>query len=143
MKCSETIVRVRYKDTDQMGVAYYANYLIWFEVGRTEYLRELGMSYKDLEQNELYLPVIEVYCKYKHPARYDDELRIITRLHMLEEVKLGFQYEILNAEEGTPLAFGETIHAFLNKKGKPMVLRKQNPFLWRILKDKVLEKRDT
>ncbi len=140
MKQSETTVRVRYKDTDQMGVVYYANYFIWFEVGRTEFLRDLGMSYKDLEQNELFLPVIEAYCKYKLPARYDDPLRVITRLHFIQEVRLGFQYEIIHAETGEFLVQGETTHAFVNKNGKPVVLRKQNPFLWRILKDQVQEK---
>lgn len=137
MKYNETIIRVRYKDTDQMGVAYYANYLIWFEIGRTEFLRDLGMSYKDLEQNSLYLPVTEAYCKYRSPARYDEELRITTRLNMLEQVRLGFYYDISRAVDNKLLAEGETTHAFLNEKGKPVVLRKQNPFLWRMLLDKV------
>ncbi len=140
MKQSETLVRVRYKDTDQMGVVYYANYFVWFEVGRTDFLREFGMSYKDLEQNELFLPVIEAYCKYKNPARYDDPLKVITRLQFLQEVRLGFQYEIVHADSGERLAQGETAHAFVNKAGKPVVLRKQNPFLCRILKDQVQEK---
>lgn len=140
MKQSETLVRVRYKDTDQMGVVYYANYFIWFEVGRTEYMREMGMSYKDLEHNELFLPVIEAYCKYKLPARYDDQLKVITRLQFLQEVRIGFQYEILHADTGQMLVQGETTHAFVNNHGKPVVLRKQNPFLWRIFKDQVLEK---
>lgn len=140
MKHNETKIRVRYKDTDQMGVAYYANYFIWFEVGRSEYFRGLGMSYKYLEQNEIFLPVIEAYCKYKYPARYDDELKIITRLNFLREVKLGFQYEILSAEKNKLLVVGETIHAFVNKRGKPLVLRKQNPFLWKILQEKAIEK---
>ncbi len=140
MRQSETLVRVRYKDTDQMGVVYYANYFVWFEVGRTDFLREFGMSYKDLEQNELFLPVIEAYCKYKNPARYDDQLKVITRLQFLQEVRLGFQYEIIQADSGELLVQGETAHAFVNKSGKPVVLRKQNPFLWRILKDQVQEK---
>jgi acyl-CoA thioester hydrolase len=137
---SKTTTRVRYKDTDQMGVVYYANYFVWFELGRSEYFRELGMSYKDLEQNELFLPVVEAYCKYHYPARYDDELSIITTLSMMQEVKLGFRYDIINIKDDKALASGETIHAFVNEKGKPVVLRKQNPFLWRLLKEKVMEK---
>lgn len=133
MKQNETIVRVLYRDTDQMGVVYYANYLVWFEVGRTEFLRELGISYKVLEQNDLLLPVIETYCKYKQPARYDDELKIITRLDSLKEVKIGFYYQVFHLERGDLLAYGETVHAFLNKKGKPIALKKHNPFLWKIL----------
>ncbi len=140
MKQSETLVRVRYKDTDQMGVAYYANYFIWFEVGRTEMLRSLGMSYKDMEQNELFMPVIEAYCKYKHPARYDDPLKVSTRLQFLQEVRLGFQYEIMHAETEQLLVRGETTHAFVNSMGKPVVLRKQNPFIWKMLKEQVHEK---
>lgn len=140
MKHSETITRVRYKDTDQMGVAYYANYFIWFEVGRSEFFRGLGMSYKTLEQNEIFLPVIEAYCKYKYPARYDDELKIKTRLNVLQEVKLAFQYEILLSENNKLLVVGETTHAFVNKKGKPVVLRKHNPFLWKSLLEKTIDK---
>jgi len=139
MKYNETTVRVRYKDTDQMGVAYYANYFVWFEVGRCEYFRELGMSYRDLEQNEILLPVIEAFCKYKNPARYDDLLLIKTGLKFLEDVKLGFYYEIFHQERRELLAFGETVHAFVNKKGRPIVLRKHNPFFWRIMKEKVME----
>ncbi|MDO9536675.1 MAG: thioesterase family protein [Bacillota bacterium] len=140
MKHNETIIRVRYKDTDQMGVAYYANYFIWFEVGRCEFFRGLGMSYKNLEQNEIFLPVIEAYCKYKYPARYDDELKINTRLNVLQEVKLAFQYEILSVEKNKLLVVGETTHAFVNKRGKPVVLRKHNPFLWKSLQEKTIEK---
>ncbi|NMB34795.1 MAG: acyl-CoA thioesterase [Firmicutes bacterium] len=142
MKYSETTLRVRYKDTDQMGVVYYANYFIWFEVGRSEFFRSLGMSYKYLEQNGILLPVIETYCSYKYPARYDELLKIVTRLHSLEVVKLGFQYEIMNVETEKLLARGETTHAFVNKQGKPVVLRKQNPFLWRLIKDKLQVKKE-
>ncbi len=136
MKHVETFLRVRYKDTDQMGLVYYANYFVWFEVGRSEFLRSLGMSYKSLEQSEIFLPVIEAYCEYKFPARYDDELKVVAALKMLQEVRLGFQYDIYKVgEEGKLLASGETTHAFVNQKGRPLVLRKQNPFLWRLLKE--------
>ncbi len=139
MKHNETTIRVLYKDTDQMGVAYYANYFVWFEIGRTEFLRDLGMTYKDLEQNSIFLPVTEAYCKYRYPARYDEELRVVTRLNMLEQVRLGFYYELIRVYDGRALAEGETTHAFVNEKGKPVVLRKQNPFLWKILLEKVQE----
>ncbi|MEW5921648.1 MAG: thioesterase family protein [Bacillota bacterium] len=143
MKQVETFLRVRYKDTDQMGLVYYANYFVWFEVGRAEFLRSLGMSYKSLEQSEIFLPVIEAYCEYKYPARYDDELRVVTTLKMLQEVRLGFHYDIFKVDkvdnEDILLVSGETMHAFVNKKGRPLVLRKQNPFLWRMLKEFSLE----
>jgi acyl-CoA thioester hydrolase len=137
VKHHETFVRVRYKDTDQMGVAYYANYFVWFEVGRCEFFRELGMTYKEMEKDEILLPVIEASCKYKYPSRYDDLLRITTRLVLLKNVKLGFHYEIFNMGKGTISVTGETVHAFVNKKGRPIVLRKKNPFYWRILKEKM------
>lgn len=139
MKEHDVTVRVRYKETDQMGVAYYANYFVWFEVGRCEFFRGLGMSYRELERSEIFLPVIEASCKYKFPARYDDLLRITTRLSLLKNVKLGFHYEIFSQEKDKMLATGETMHAFVNRKGKPVVLRKQNPFFWRILQEKVIE----
>lgn len=143
MKYSETTLRVRYKDTDQMGVVYYANYFIWFEVGRSDFFRAMGMDYKYLEQNEIFLPVVEAYCRYKYPARYDDLLRITTRLNFLQEVKLGFKYEITDAERETLLAWGQTTHAFVNKSGKPIALRKQNPFFFKLIKDKVQEEKET
>lgn len=139
MKHNETFLRVRYKDTDQMGVAYYANYFIWFEVGRAEFMRAFGLTYKQLEQNQIFLPVIEAYCKYKNPARYDDQLRIVTTLKFLQDVKMGFQYEIFHLEKNLLLVQGETVHAFVNKAGKPVVLRKKNPFIWKLLKDKLPE----
>lgn len=142
MNYNEVIQRVRYKDTDQMGVVYYANYFIWFEVGRSEFFRAMGMDYKYLEQNEIFLPVIEAYCQYKYPARYDDLIKITTKLNFLQEVKLGFQYEITLAERETLLVTGQTTHAFVNKDGKPLALRKRNPFFWRLIKDKIQEEKE-
>ena len=94
-------------------------------------------TYKEMEKDEILLPVIEASCKYKYPSRYDDLLRITTRLVLLKNVKLGFHYEIFNMGKGTISVTGETVHAFVNKKGRPIVLRKKNPFYWRILKEKM------
>ena len=134
---NETIVRVRYKDTDQMGIAYHANYFVWFEVGRTELMRACGLPYKQLEQHEVHLPVIEASCKFKYPARYDDQLRIVTTVKFLRNVKIGLQYEIFHLERNNLLVIGETIHGFVNKAGKPVVLLKQNPQLWSLLKERL------
>lgn len=128
MKKNETVVRVRYKDTDQMGVAYHANYLVWFEVGRTELMRSLGLPYREFEKSKLYLPVFKVYCEYRQPARYDDELTIVTWLELVQQVRITFNYEIRREEE--LLARGYTEHAFMNDNGRPVVLRKFSPFLW-------------
>ena len=86
-------MRVRYADTDQMGVVYYANYLVWFEVGRTEWLRDAGWNYRDMEEAGVSLPVIEAHCEYRQPARYDDEIEIRTRATVLTPVRLRFDYQ--------------------------------------------------
>lgn len=110
-----TQVRVRYAETDQMGVVYYANYLIWFELGRVEVLRTVGLSYKLLESaHGCILPVIEARCRYRSPARYDDEILIETRPALLRGSVVKFAYTILRkgrgGEENTLLAEGETVH---------------------------------
>lgn len=138
MKKDETSVRVRYKDTDQMGVAYYANYLIWFEVGRTELMRSLELPYREFEKSNIYLPVLKVYCEYKQPARYDDQLAIVTRLESLHNVRVVFNYEI--RRENEVLATGYTEHAFVKSNGRPVVLKKFSPFLWNRLCQALEEK---
>lgn len=131
MRRNETRIRVRYKDTDAMGIAYYANYFVWFEIGRTEWLRALGLSYRDLEKSGLFLPAIKASCEYLSPARYDDELIVITIVESLRAVKVSFIYEVRCAER--LLARGSTEHAFVNEKGRPMALPKKSPFLWKKL----------
>jgi acyl-CoA thioester hydrolase len=122
-------VRVRYAETDQMGIVYYANYLVWFEIGRVELLRSLGLAYSQLEtEHECILPVVEASCRYRSPARYDDEILIETRPALLRNSVLKFAYRILRkAPEGaepTLLAEGETVHVVcddqLNKKALPV-----------------------
>ena len=123
-----TEVRVRYAETDQMGIVYYANYLVWFEIGRVELLRSLGFSYSLLErEHQCILPVIEARCRYRSPARYDDQILIETRPAMLRGSVLKFAYRILRkapgGEEPTLLAEGETVHVVcddqLNRKPLP------------------------
>jgi len=116
-----TEVRVRYAETDQMGIVYYANYLVWFELGRVELLRSLGLAYSRLETDHgCILPVIEASCRYKSPARYDDEILIETRPAMLRGSVLKFSYRVLRkateGEEQTLLAEGETVHVVCDDK---------------------------
>jgi acyl-CoA thioester hydrolase len=113
-----TCVRVRYADTDQMGVAYYANYLVWFEVARTEWLRDGGWSYRDMEADGIALPVIEAHCEYRQPARYDDEIEIRTMATLLTPVRIRFDYEAWKVGD-TLSATGHTIHAALGPDGRP------------------------
>src|SRR5687768_9250323 len=92
-----TRVRVRYAETDRMGVVYYANYLVWFEVGRAEWLRDAGWTYREMERDGTSLPVIEAHCEYRQPARYDDEIEIRTRATLLTPVRIRFDYEVLRS----------------------------------------------
>ena len=120
---SETTVRVRYKETDQMGVVYYGNYLTYFEIGRVEYLRGRGMAYKEMEQeDDSYIVVAESHCRHLRPAHYDDILRIRTRVSRARRRTLQFAYEIVNDATGELLATGETLHFVCNKAGHPRAL---------------------
>ena len=112
-------MRVRYAETDNMGVVYYANYLVWFEVGRTELLRHNGWSYREMETEGFSLPVIEAHCEYGRPARYDDDLEVRTTGALVSPVRLRFDYEIARAADGAALAHGHTIHASLGRDGRP------------------------
>jgi acyl-CoA thioester hydrolase len=108
---SETRLRVRYAETDQMGVVYHANYFIWFEVGRVELLRQLGFSYRDMEQSDgCFIAVVDARCRYKAPVRYDDEVIVRTQLKNVRESVIQFGYELVRADDGELLAEGETTH---------------------------------
>jgi acyl-CoA thioester hydrolase len=122
MVSAVTRVRVRYAETDQMGVVYYANYFVWFEVGRTELLRSLGGTYRELEAEGIFLPVIEASCAYAQASRYDDELEIRTTGRILSPVRLEFQYEVVRLADQITTATGRTVHAALNPRGKPVRL---------------------
>ena len=130
--------RVRYAETDQMGIVYYANYLVWFELGRVELLRSLGLAYSQMEKDhKLILPVVEANCRYRAPARYDDEILIETRPAMLRGSVLKFAYRILR-EEGEHhklLAEGETIHVVCDGNLKKMPLPTQYATALRKLMD--------
>ncbi len=116
-KVCETQLRVRYAETDQMGVVYHSNFIIWFEVGRVEALRQLGFTYKQMEQDGCQLPVMEVRCRYKAPARYDDLITVRTTLKNVRNNLVHFGYEVLRAEDGTVLAEGETVHFTVDRDG--------------------------
>ena len=114
----QTTCRVIYGDTDNMGHAYYANYLRWFEIGRTEMFRFLGLAYRDLESQGIFLPVSEAFCKYRSPVRYDDVLTIQTMLDPGLKGGLKFQYELYCGDAPKPSATGFTKHACVNQQGK-------------------------
>jgi len=111
--------RVRYEETDQMGVVYYANYLVWFEVARTEFFRARGVEYRKLEEEDkLYLPVIEANCRYKSPLKYDDVVTVHTKFASAGASRIMFEYSVKSAEKVN--AIGWTKHAFIDAEGKPV-----------------------
>ena len=116
----EARLTVRYAETDQMGVAYYANYLVWMEVGRVEYCRSVGFRYKDMEvEDGVLLAVVEAHCRYLYPARYDDQVLVRTWIEEASPRMVRFGYEMLLAEGGRKLATGQTKHLFCNRQMKP------------------------
>jgi acyl-CoA thioester hydrolase len=120
---NETTIRVRYAETDQMGVVYHSNHLIWFEVGRIELMRQMGFSYRDMEREDgLFIAVAEVKCRYRAPAYYDEEVVVRTRLKNIRESVVVFSYELVRAETGVLLAEGETTHIVTDAKMKVAAL---------------------
>lgn len=115
---SRSQITVRYAETDMMGVVYHANYLPWFEVGRTTLLKELGLAYRQLEADGYRLPVLEVSAKYMRPALYDDVITIVTTLTEKPLLRIRLEYEVRRGDE--LLATGHTVHAFIDREGKPV-----------------------
>ncbi len=120
---AEATIRVRYAETDQMGVVYYGNYFTWFEVGRVELCRELGFEYKRMEtEDDSFIVVAEAQCRYKRPARFDDVLVIRTRVTESQRRTVRFSYEVLNQASGELIATGETLHVICDHLGRPKSL---------------------
>ena len=125
-------VQVRYQETDAMGVVYHANYLTWFEIGRTGWTKSKGFAYHDLEARGLYLPVVEAIVRYKAPARYGDDVAVRCRPREIGPVRLIFEYEIVLAGETSKmLVTGTTEHAWVDRDWKPVSLRKAAPDVYR------------
>jgi len=118
-----TRLRVRYAETDQMGVVYHSNYIIWFEVGRVEMLRQLGFTYREMEKVDgTHIAVVDVRCRFKSPALYDDLVVVHTRLLNVRDSLLHFGYEIFRETDGTLLAEGETVHIVVDSAFKKVTL---------------------
>ena len=119
----DTTVRVRYAETDQMGVVYHANYLIWFEVGRVELMRAMGFEYKTMEtEDDCHIVVAEAHCRYEKPARYDEVLRVRTRIAEWRNRIVKFSYEIFRGTDDVLLATGCTTHVICGRNGRPKAL---------------------
>lgn len=125
--------RVRYAEVDRMKIVYHSNYIIWLELGRTEFLRSLGYTYSDMEEEGIWLPVVQADVKYKFPAFYDDEVTVETRIDELGKAKITFGYRIFCGDR--LLSEGFTVHAFTNDDLRPMALQKHKPELYKVLQD--------
>ncbi|GJQ58716.1 MAG: acyl-CoA thioesterase [Candidatus Scalindua sp. AMX11] len=122
MKSCEITVRVRYQETDQMGIVYYSNYFVYFEMGRIEFLRNLGISYAELEDEKVFLAVVDAQCRYRSPAKFDDLLVVNTCITQLKYTRIEFCYEIRRVDEEKLIAEGSTMLACLDGERKPMVI---------------------
>lgn len=115
----EATIRVRYAETDQMGVVYYANFFVWFEVARVELMRQMGFSYKQMEiEDDSFVVVARANCTYKQPARFDDVLKIRTRVSESRRRTIAFEYEVFHDATGSVIATGETLHVICDSKGR-------------------------
>jgi acyl-CoA thioester hydrolase len=120
---NETRIRVRYAETDKMGVVYHSNHLVWFEIGRVELLRQLGFSYRDMEDTDgRYIAVVEAKCRYRAPVRYDDEVLVRTKLLNVRDSVIHFAYELCRVDDGSLIAEGETTHIVTDAGMKIAVL---------------------
>lgn len=131
---TETRLTVRYAETDKMGIVHHANYPIWFEAGRTDFIKQTGISYSEMEVKGIQLPLYEVTCRFKHPARYEDEIVVITKLKSLTRVRLILSYEVVNTKTNMLLATGETLHAFTDNALKPLNAERGAPEIYALLK---------
>ena len=124
---TETRIPVRYAETDQMGIVHHSNYAVWFEAARTDFFAALGYQYADMEDAGILLPLTDLMCSYKRPARYGQTVTIRTRIERLTGVRIVFAYEAVAGESGELLATGETRHAWTGPDLKPLNLKKKNP----------------
>ena len=118
-------IRVRYPETDRMGVVHHSHYLVWFEIGRTELLRDLGMPYAALEAEKVFMPVIEIGARYRAPVRYDEEVEVATRLEEVTGVRVRFGYRLLRLAGEEPVATGFSLHAAVGADGAPRRLPRE------------------
>lgn len=130
MYICETKLKVRYVETDQMGIVHHSNYYAWFEVGRGDFITKAGMTYSDMEREGIMMPLVETYCKYFEGAKYEDDIIIQTSIEEMSPVKVIFNYNVIREEDGKLLAKGKTTQTFINKDFKIVNLKKVHSELW-------------
>lgn len=133
MTISETALTVRYAETDQMGIVHHSNYAVWFEAGRTDFIRKMGLPYSQIEENGVLLPLVELRCLFKGAAKYEDEIVVRTSIKEYNGIKLTFHYDICLAGTGKVITEGETVHAWTNRDFKPVNLRKFRPGIHKLV----------
>lgn len=130
MTIVDTDIRVRYKETDRMGVVHHSNYYVYFEIGRTEFMRNMGFSYRDMEEMGYMLPVIETNCHYKRAVGNDDEIVVSTRMSQFKGVRITLDYEIRKKDDGTLVANGSTVHAITDSNLRPINIKRECPMIY-------------
>ncbi len=133
----ETELIARYCETDQMGIIHHSNYPKWFEAGRTDFFKKLGLRYSKIEEEGVLLLLIDLKCSFKSPARYEDEILVRTKPVEMSCVRLSFSYEVFKKDDMSLLASGETSHAWTDKSLKPLNIGKKVPELYVLLKEAV------
>lgn len=133
MFTSETHFTVRYAETDQMGIVHHSNYPIWFEAGRTDFIKKAGLPYSKMEEMGFLLPLIELQCIYKGAARYEDEIIVKTSLKNMSNTRVTFYYEVYKNNEPNIITTGETLHVWTDKSLKPLNIKKQSPQIYQLI----------
>ncbi|MDE6314738.1 MAG: acyl-CoA thioesterase [Lachnospiraceae bacterium] len=130
---SKTELTVRYAETDQMSIVHHSNYPIWYEAGRTDFIKGLGMTYTEVEAQGVLLPLLELHCKYIQAAKYEDEIIVETRVSGLSVVKIEFSYKVYRKRDGVLLNTGSTVHGMVTKELRPIHMKKEKPELYDML----------
>lgn len=133
MFVSETRFVARYAETDQMGIVHHSNYPIWFEAGRTDFIKQLGMPYSSIEEGGLMLPLIRLECNFRGSAKYEDNIIVRTNIKKITYTRVIFYYEVYKNNEEKPITSGETEHAWTNHQLKPLNLKKHSPYIYELL----------
>lgn len=133
MYTSKTEITVRYAETDQMGIVHHSNYPVWYEVGRTDFIKAIGMSYSDIEEKGFMLPLIELKSCYKGSAKYEDELIVTTKIKQITFTRITFYYEVYNKNGNVLINYGETTHVWTNKELKPLNMKKKAPDIYDLM----------
>lgn len=132
MRCSESRITVRYAETDQMGVAHHAVYPVWYEIARTDFIKQIGLTYSEMERLGVMTPVVELGCRYRGAARYEDEITVRVRVSELSAARIRFDYELFKAGETEPFHTGTTLHGWVDAKTfRPLNMKRAFPEIYR------------